>query len=291
MVRPGGVTAYEFSSQHVSAAVDSHHEQLRRELQVLNPEGLRALDLEHAAALERMNIVPEDDEVRTEIAKCIAASSTARKAGDTYDAARCMHNGALVYLRAQWWLDARRALQKCKKLLQAHVEKHGSNKMVDDLSGYTALHHAVYANAATVEHRLNPIINRERAARSKLLQDMQKARAMTPSYERACTMRVLKAKVKAECATLTENQSWEAVIHMQQNLIFLEHDIASFENTMGDVAVVQCIDECVSLVESILSSHKDSIDPARYDAHLKLFREFRSELDQDGRVHRPAARV
>jgi hypothetical protein len=291
MVQPGGVTAYEFSSKHVSAAVDLHHAQLREELQRLNPEGLRALDLEHTAAMERMNIVPEEAEVRTQMAECVAKSLAARRMGETYDAARYMHDGALVYLRAQWWLDARKALAKCKELLQAHVAKHGSKKLLDDLSGYTALHHAVYTNAATVEHRLDPIINRERAARTALLDGMQQARAMPPSCARAQRMRLLKASVKAECATLTKTQSWEAVIHMQQNLIFLEYDIASFEDTMGDLAVVRCIDECVSLVESILFAHKDSINPARYDAHLKLFREFRSVLDQDGRVDRPAARV
>ena len=290
MVQPGGVTAYQFSSQHVSAAVDLHHEQLRRELQEMNPEGLRALDLEHAAGMQRMNIVPEDAEVRMLTAKFQAKSRAESRLGDTYDAARSMHDAALVYLRAQWWLHARKVLEKCKKLLQEHVAKHGTNKQMDDLSGYTALHHAVYGNAATVQHRLNPIVNRERAARITLVDGIARARAMTPgSHARARAMRQMKADVQAECVLLTETQSWEPIILLQQNLIFLEYDIATFENTMGYLRVVQFVNECVSLVESILELHRDSIQPNTYAAHVKLFSEFRDELDKDGRVHRASA--
>jgi len=291
MVQAGGKISYTFATKHVSAAVDSHHAQLRRELEVLNPEGLRALDLEEDAAMQRLNIVPKDDEVRPQVRVHIAESNAARNAGDTYHAARFMHDAALVYLRAQWWLDAKKVLFKCTKLLKAHVDKHGTNKPVDDMSGYTALHHAVYSNAATVEKRLDPIISRDRIARSYILDEIKQARNMMAGSKRARCMLALKAKIQAECVTLTEHQSWGVLIDMQQNLIFLEYDIASFEKKMEDLVVVQRINEYVCLVESILSLHKDSIDPARYDAHLKLFAEFRSELDKDGRVHRQAART
>jgi len=282
MVQPGGTTAYTFSHKHVSDAVDLHNAQLRRELHILDPEGLRAHDLELAAAMERMNIVPEDEEVRMEVAKCVAKSCAARRMGETYNAARCMFDAALVYLRAQWFLDGRKALERCKKLLTAHVAKHGSHTLSDDLSGYTELYHAVYTNAAKVEDRLDPIKNRERregAARKELSDAMHLARAMPPGHERACRMRLLIANIKTERATLTETQSWEGVIDLQMELIFLECEIATFEGTMEDPAVVVCIDDYVSVGESILLAHKNSFDPGRYAAHLEVFRELRSDVE------------
>jgi len=234
-----------------------------------------------------MKIAPSENELREQITKSKAECRMYQRQGENYDAARCMHDCALWYLRAEWWLEASEAIDECKKLLLSHKVQQSTAEASDQLSDYNTLQHAVYANAVMIACRLNPSKQRERVARHSIIDKMKRLSAMEPnSHSRISQIRALHAIIEAECVLLQETESWGAYVEMHKRLVLLTYEIYS-EDEVPSITFVLSLEQLMTRMASILSTHKDLFEASTYAQHIQFVADLRPRLVED--APRPVA--
>jgi len=283
MPTPGEQTSSGFElNVPVSDEVLTHQAKLMAALEILDPGKLRRLEEEDAETFARMKVTPTEKELLEETAQCKADSAKHARLGQTFAAANRMHDCAIVYVRAGWWLEASKIMARCKVLLAKHVEMHGSDKLVQDLSGYTELHDAVHSNFAMITARLNPVMHRERLARQDIVAGFAKAMA-TPrqSPARLDQLRRLLGMIQSERVVLQRTGSWTACVDIDMQCLSVCCEIAKIHDREHDVALAVCMQECVARGLSVLMTHKDQFGAHDHDERVKLFQGFDADLEED----------
>jgi hypothetical protein len=266
----------------VSDDVLTQQAKSRATLEILDPERLRHLEEQHAETFARLKITPTEKDLLEETRQCKADSAKHARLGQTFAAADRMHDCAIVYVRAGWWLEASQMMARCKVLLDKHVEIHGSDKSVQELSGYTELHDAVHKNVAMIASRLNPVMHRERLAQHDIVAGFAKAMA-TPrnSPARLDQLRRLLENIQSERMVLERTGSWTACVEIDMKCLSVCCEIAKIHERDQDIAIALCMQECVARGLSVLMTHEDQFETHDHNERVKLFQGFDADLEED----------
>jgi len=275
MVKPGKVNSIGFHLYDATEVLQTRPTQFQTMLHGQH------FEVDETRMLTGMRIATSKQELRENLAKCKAESRMHQRQDNHFAAARCMHDCLLLYVQAEWWLDAKKAADSCKKLLHAHKGLLSTTQAHDKTSQYNLLLSAVDANAATIACRLDPVRYREKRALCSILRSIQQLHALEPKSLALLTqMRTLQTVIEAECRLLHEAASWAAYMNMQKLMIILLYAIFA-EDDMENHHFALLLDPRMTHFESVLATHKDLLDASTYADHVEFHNALRSVSDED----------